>query len=235
MDLLLDKARLLIMAPCALGYSDFLLFSGVLQTCWLIKRTIVSWALKGIWSIFNSGFPKNREINATVWSSALAFKRNRCPLFASFLQLVQEEGGRSLLQSLGHSLHSRERLIQVGEVMRGGRTQSCTQQLDLLGLWLKAGWNVVCLWSHRAALKWQHQHCTHFCLFTTLYQWHCSVFSLALIVAALIFSCWLCWWFTAGMLLDCCTHHKLLWVNVITIWPKTFYLKPKVLEWITAY
>lgn len=51
-----------------------------------------------------------------------------------FLQLVQKEVGISLLQSLGHSLHSRERLIQVGEVMRGDRTQSCTRQSDLLPL-----------------------------------------------------------------------------------------------------
>lgn len=40
---------------------------------------------------------------------------------------VKCEGSLLLLQSFGHSLHSRERLIQVGETMRADRTQSCKQ------------------------------------------------------------------------------------------------------------
>lgn len=56
----------------------------------------------------------------------------------------EEGGGGSLLQSLALSIHSRERLIQVGEVMRADRTQSCAQLLEalqLLQLWLESHWN----------------------------------------------------------------------------------------------
>lgn len=67
--------------------------------------------------------PQNVFIKTSVTSTVLTF-------FFFPLQLVQEEGGRSLLQSLGHSLHSRERLIQVGEVMRADRTQSCKAELE---------------------------------------------------------------------------------------------------------
>lgn len=51
-----------------------------------------------------------------------------------------------LLQSFGHSLHSRERLIQVGETMRADRTQSCKAALESSACCcFKAHRNVVCL------------------------------------------------------------------------------------------
>ncbi|KAM6910491.1 uncharacterized protein FYW49_012432 [Xenentodon cancila] len=53
--------------------------------------------------------------------------------------LTQEEGVGSLLRSLGHSLHSRERLIQVGEVGEAGL--AAVGRLLLQRLRLKAQWN----------------------------------------------------------------------------------------------
>lgn len=55
------------------------------------------------------------------------------PRFPS-LQSDREEAGGSplLLQSFGHSLRSRERLIQVGEAMRADRTQSCERRWNPL-------------------------------------------------------------------------------------------------------
>lgn len=43
-----------------------------------------------------------------------------------------ESNGPLLLQDLGHSLHSRERLIQVGETMRADRSQLCKQRWNPL-------------------------------------------------------------------------------------------------------
>lgn len=112
-------------------------------------------------------------------------------LFPSLLQLAQEEGGGFLLQSLSHSLHSRERLIQVGEVMRGDRAQSCTHSAERL--WLRAHWNVVCLWSRWAPLKWQHRNLCSLCFvcIVTFREWQ-TVSSSSRNVTVVIFSGFLC-------------------------------------------
>lgn len=73
----------------------------------------------------------------------------------SFLQLVQEEAaGSSLLQSLGLSLHSRERLIQVGEVesvaaARAAAAEAPTRKLSGMLFFCEAA----------VRLKWQCQIC----------------------------------------------------------------------------
>lgn len=90
------------------------------------------------------------------------------------LQLVQEEGGSSLLQSLGHSLRSRERLIQVGEVMRADRTQSCAHGLDPL-LWDQSSLECCLSLESLYALKRQCQGCIYLSPFTTLYLKHCNL------------------------------------------------------------
>lgn len=60
-------------------------------------------------------------------------------------QLASEEGNSILLQSLAHSLRSRERLIQVGEMMRGDRTQSCKPHCDFLPLfWALTQFSLEC-------------------------------------------------------------------------------------------
>lgn len=88
--------------------------------------------------------------------------------FPLFLQLVQKEGGGSLLQSLGHSLHSRERLIQVGEVMRGDRTRSCTRQSDLLAQSsLECCLSLKSLYALKVAVP---ELLRSLCVFSTLYQ-----------------------------------------------------------------
>lgn len=81
------------------------------------------------------------------------------------LQSDQEEGGGSLLlQSFGHSLHSRERLIQVGEAMRADRTQSCKRRWNPLPaavLRLTGMLFVSEVTAH--PLKWQFSDCACVC------------------------------------------------------------------------